>query len=71
MINITVNGKEYDIENASDTVKYYVARIRECQTEMDMITNKMNIYNTAKDQYIKLLTTELEDMDIEDDKDIS
>lgn len=65
MANITINGKEYDLDKLSDTAKGHLASLRVADQKMNQLQAEMAIAQTARNSYARVLQKELDEMEPE------
>ena len=59
MANINIDGKEYDIDDLSQTAKEQLASIQFAQGEIKKLEGQIAIYKTANAAYTAALKEEL------------
>lgn len=59
MANITIDGKEYDINDLSDKAKEQVANLQFVQNELKKLEGQMAIHKVAAQVYSNALSNEL------------
>ncbi len=59
MPNITIDGKDYDLDGLSDKAKEQLASIQFVQSELKKLEGQMNVYRTASAAYSMALKKEL------------
>uniref|UniRef100_I2Q7Q2 protein O-GlcNAc transferase n=1 Tax=Desulfovibrio sp. U5L TaxID=596152 RepID=I2Q7Q2_9BACT len=57
---ITINGKEYNIDDLSDTAKKFLQSIQFLDLEVGRLKNLLAVHNTARAVYVENLKKELE-----------
>ena len=60
MANITIDGKEYDLDTISDEAKQQLASLQFTQNEIQRVTAQLAVYKTAASTYSNALKNELE-----------
>ena len=61
MPNITVDGKEYDLEDLSDNAKEQLGSLQFVQNEIKRLNAQAAVYKTAAAAYTAALKNEIED----------
>jgi len=59
MANITVDGKDYDLDLLSDEVKAQVASLQYVDAELGRLNATIAVFQTAKIAYLNALKTHL------------
>ena len=59
MKNITIDGRDYDIESLSDAAKSELQMIQICDHELTRLNTKLAIFQTARLAYVKALQANL------------
>ena len=59
MANVTIDGKEYDIDDLSQSAKEQLASIQFAQSEIKKLEGQIAIYKTANAAYTAALKEEL------------
>ena len=59
MASITIDGKDYDLDDLSDKAKEQVASIQFVQEELKKLEAQINVYRTASAAYSMALKNEL------------
>jgi len=57
---ITINGKEYVVDDLSDKAKAQVLNLRVVGEEIQKLEQRLSIYKTARAAYARVLQEELE-----------
>ena len=57
---ITLNGKDYVIENLSDRAKYIINHIQKLREESTELRNKLDVVEVAAQGFTNLLSEEIE-----------
>ena len=60
MANITVDGKEYDLDGLNDSAKMQLANLQFVQAEIKRLEANLAVYKTASATYSTALKNELE-----------
>ena len=60
MANITVDGKEYDLDDLSENSKMQLANLQFVQGEIKRLEANLAVYKTAASTYSTALKNELE-----------
>ena len=60
MANITIDGKEYDLDAISDEAKQQLASLQFTQNEIQRVNGQLAVYKTAAATYSTALKNELE-----------
>ena len=60
MASITIDGKDYDIDDLSDEAKNQLSSLQFVQGEIKRIEGQMAVYRTAYSAYSNALKSELE-----------
>ena len=68
MAEITIDGKEYDVEELSDDAKDQILSIRYVDSELARIQGQAAALQTARIAYAKALKGILEGGDLQDDE---
>ena len=58
---ITINDKEYKLDDLSNEAKSYIAQIQLIDSKMAPMRAELAIFQTARDTYSNSLNAELED----------
>ena len=61
MPNITVDGKEYDLDDLNENAKMQLANLQFVQGEIKKLEANLAVYRTAASTYSTALKNELED----------
>ena len=61
MPNITIDGKDYNLDDLSATAKEQLASLQFVQGEMKKLEAQINVYKTASSAYSIALKNELND----------
>ena len=61
MPKITVDDIEYNTEDLSDNGKAQLASLQFLEAQMKKLQAEVAVYNTARNSYVSLLKSELED----------
>ena len=59
MPNVTIDGKEYDVDSLSKEAKEQLASLRFVQGEIQKTQAQLAVYNTAASAYSQALKNEL------------
>ena len=59
MATVTIDGKEYDLDDLSQTAKEQLASIQFVQSEVKRLEGQLAIYKTAGNSYSQALNAEL------------
>ena len=59
MPNITIDGKDYNLDDLSDKAKEQLASLQFVQNEMKKLEGQINVYRTASAAYSMALKNEL------------
>ena len=60
MANITVDGKEYDLDDLNEGAKMQLANLQFVQAEIKRLEANLAVYKTAQSTYSTALKNELE-----------
>ena len=60
MANITIDGKEYDIDDLSPSAKEQVASLQFANNEIQRLTAQLAVFKTAQIAYSTALKNELD-----------
>ena len=60
MANITINGKEYDLEKLSDSAKGQLQSLRVADQKLAQLQAEIALVQTARNTYARVLQRELE-----------
>jgi hypothetical protein len=60
MPNITIDGKDYNIDNISDNAKNQLASLQFAQSEIRRLESQIAVFKTAASLYTNALKNELE-----------
>ena len=60
MPNITIDGKQYDLDELSENAKKQLANLQFVQSEIQKIEANMAVYKTAAASYTAALKNEIE-----------
>lgn len=63
MANITINGKEYDLETLSDNAKGQLSSLRVADQKLAQLQAELALVQTARNTYARVLQRELENSD--------
>ncbi len=63
MASITINGKEYDSETLSETIKANLASLKFTQTEIQKTQATLAVLKTAENAYSVTIKDELDKID--------
>jgi len=58
---ITINDKEYNVDDLSNEAKSYIAQIQLIDSKMAPMRAELAVFQTARDTYSNSLNAELED----------
>lgn len=61
MANITIDGKEYDLDTLSNSAKEQLASLQFAQSEISRLEGNLAVYKTAAAAYSSALKNELDD----------
>ena len=61
MPNVTIDGKEYDLDKLSENAKKQLANLQFVQSEIQKIEANLAVYRTAAATYSAALKNDLED----------
>ena len=61
MPNITVDGKEYDLDDLNENAKMQLANLQFVQSEIKKLEGNLAVYKTAASTYSTALKNELGD----------
>lgn len=57
---ITMNGKDYDIDQVSEKAKYLVSQLKDLQTQATQLRGRLDQVDVCSRGFTQLLETELE-----------
>ena len=60
MASITIDGKEYDLENLSTAAKEQLGSLQFVQTEVNKLNAQLAVYKTAAAAYTSALKKEID-----------
>ncbi len=60
MATITIDGKEYSLDDLNDVAKENVGSLQFVQAEINRLQAQLAVYNTAANAYSKALKNQLE-----------
>ena len=61
MANVTIDGKDYDLDDLSDKAKEQLASLQFVQSEMQRLEAQLSVFKTAASAYSMALKNELGD----------
>ena len=63
MANVTIDGKEYDLDKLSDEAKKQLGSLQFVQSEINKLNGQIAVYKTAAVAYTNALKKEIDDQD--------
>ena len=60
MASLNIDGKDYDLEDMSDTARATVRSLQFLENKLQNLLSEQAVYNAAKQQYISMLKAEIE-----------
>ena len=63
MPTITINGKEYNLEDLTDNAKQQVANLQFANNEIKKLEGQIGIFKTASSVYSAALNKEIEEIE--------
>ena len=60
MATVTIDGKEYDLDNVSQKAKENIASLQFAQAEINKLNSQIAVYRTAASAYSSVIKSEID-----------